>query len=151
MKLHIERTHIEALIGQFPRLTDLREQLRFGNRVEVAFNQLQADELEALIARYWQGGVFLRAQAAQLHTLRQALASGGPIFDPDNLELLVPALARYLMTDASRGWLFSAQVTGKPVSADNPLTGKKAAGKKAAAKKAPAKKAATKKAAAKKA
>ena len=97
MKLHIERAHIEALIGQFPRLADLREQLRFGNRVEVAFNQLQADELEALIARYRQGGVFLRAQAAQLHTLRQALASGGPIFDPDNLELLVPALARYLM------------------------------------------------------
>ena len=77
MKLHIERAHIEALIGQFPRLADLREQLRFGNRVEVAFNQLQADELEALIARYRQGGVFLRAQAAQLHTLRQALASGG--------------------------------------------------------------------------
>ncbi len=116
MKLHIERAHIEALIGQFPRLADLREQLRFGNRVEVAFNQLQADELEALIARYRQGGVFLRAQAAQLHTLRQALASGGPIFDPDNLELLVPALARYLMTDASRGWLFSAQVTGKPLA-----------------------------------
>ena len=43
MKLHIERAHIEALIGQFPRLADLREQLRFGNRVEVAFNQLQAD------------------------------------------------------------------------------------------------------------
>lgn len=44
-----------------------------------------------------------------------------------------------------------AQVTGKPVSADNPLTGKKAAGKKAAAKKAPAKKAPAKKAATKKA
>jgi hypothetical protein len=38
-------------------------------------------------------------------------------FGPDDdLEMLLPALARYLAKDALRGWLFSANVAGKPLA-----------------------------------
>ncbi len=116
MKLHIERSHIEAMIARFPRLADLREQLRFGNRVEVAFNQLQEDELSMLAGLYAAGGPELRARAAQIATLRKALREEGARFAAEDLEALVPALARYLAEGSARGWLFSAHVTGKPLA-----------------------------------
>ena len=40
MKLQIERPYFEALASSFPGLASLGEQLRFGDRVEVAFGQL---------------------------------------------------------------------------------------------------------------
>ena len=43
MKLHLERPHVEALVGAFPRLAWLQEQLRFGHRAEVGLLQLEAD------------------------------------------------------------------------------------------------------------
>lgn len=116
MKLHIERPHIEAMIAAFPRLDFVREQLRFGNRVELGFHQLEASELDLLESLYAAGNVELRAQAAQIATLRQALASGGRRFEAEELEMAVPAIARYIGEDAERGWLFSAAITGKPLA-----------------------------------
>jgi hypothetical protein len=116
MKLTLERAHAEALAAAIPELADLREQLRFGNRAEVAFSRLSEPALDLLEARYRQGSPDLQARAAQLATLRQAMADDGERFDADNLEMLLPAIARYLVTDARRGWLFSAGVTGKPLA-----------------------------------
>ena len=42
----------------------------------MAFADLHDAELAQLVARYQAGGVTLRAQAAQLLTLQQALAAG---------------------------------------------------------------------------
>ena len=75
MKVSIERGHFEALLAEFPRLQPWAAQLRFGNRVEMAFADLHDAELAQLVARYQAGGVTLRAQAAQLLTLQQALAA----------------------------------------------------------------------------
>jgi hypothetical protein len=116
MKLHIERGHIEAMLAIFPRLDFVREQLRFGNRVELSLEQLVDAELDFLQARYQDGDSELRARAAQLATLRQALRSGGKRFEPEELEMAVPAIARYLAEEASRGWVFSAAITGKPLA-----------------------------------
>ena len=102
MKLQIERAAIEVLMAAFPRLGYLAEQLRFGHRVELPFAQLQPAELDALQAIYAQGDRDLRAQAAQIATLRQALAYEGPRFEADGLEMAVPAIARYLAEDAER-------------------------------------------------
>ena len=116
MKLQIERQHIEALLQGFPRLDFVREQLRFGNKVELSFSQLTDEELAFLEDLYSKDGPELRARAAQIATLRQALSEGGKRFEPEELEMAVPAIARYLAENASRGWMFSAAITGKPLA-----------------------------------
>ncbi|MCH2221627.1 MAG: ATP-binding protein, partial [Dechloromonas sp.] len=116
MKLQIDRRHIEPMMQAFPRLEAFRDQLRFGNRVEVPFNRFETAELDMLQALYGEGDRELRAQAAQIATLRQALASGGKRYEVEELEMAVPAIARYLAEDAERGWVFSAAITGKPLA-----------------------------------
>jgi hypothetical protein len=116
MKLHIERKHIEAMLRAFPRLAFVQEQLRFGNRVEIPFNELSDEELDYLRGLYADGDAELRARGAQIGTLQQALRAGGKRFEPEELEMAVPAIARYLAEDATRGWVFSASITGKPLA-----------------------------------
>ena len=111
MKLHIDRHHIEPMIAEFPRLAFVQEQLRFGNRVELSFGQMQAEELDYLQGLYAQGGQELRARGAQIATLRKVIGAGGKRFEADELEMAVPAIARYLAEDSQRGWVFSATIT----------------------------------------
>ncbi len=115
MKLQIERQYVEAMVEEFPGLAPLKDQLRFGNKAEVAFTQLANAEVVFLRNLYEEGGPEMRARAAHLATLQQALNDDGTRFQADELEMLVPAIARYLAKDALRGWLFSAQVTGRPL------------------------------------
>jgi hypothetical protein len=115
MQLEIDRLHAEALLQRFPRLTLLQEQLRLGNKVEVSLAQLQREELDFLDSLYRQGDARLQIRAAQLATLRQALDAGGRRFGPDQLEDMVPALVEYLLDGAQRGWLFTAQVSSRPL------------------------------------
>ncbi len=116
MKLQIERAHIEAMMATFPRLAFVQEQLRFGNRVELSFSQLQGEELDFLHDLYAQGGPEARARGAQIATLQLALRQAGRRFEAEELEMVVPAIARYLAEDGTRGWLFSAGITGKPLA-----------------------------------
>ncbi len=95
MKLQIDRPHIEAMMTAFPRLESLREQLRFGHRVEIAFSHLRDEELDFLRQRYAAGGPALQARAAQIATLQHALRDEGSRFAAEDLEALIPALARY--------------------------------------------------------
>jgi hypothetical protein len=115
MKLEIDRPHVEALLQAFPRLGHLQDQLRFGNKAEVSFHQLERSELNFLGELYNQGGPQLQTRAAQLATLQQALNDDGPRFTPDDLEDVVPAIARYLLNNAIRGWLFTANVSKRPL------------------------------------
>lgn len=115
MRLQIERPYIEAMAAAFPALASLKDQLRFGNKVEVPFAQLANAEVAFLRNLYEEAGPDMRARAAQLATLQKALNDDGVRFEGDDLEMLVPAIARYLALDAIRGWLFSAQVTSRPL------------------------------------
>ncbi len=116
MKLQIERPLVDALVGAHPRLAWLQEQMRFGNRAEVDFAQLQHDELHCLESLFSDAGPHLRPRAAQIATLRQALGAGGPRFTADELDSLVPAIAHYLAEDAERGWLFSLASPDRPTA-----------------------------------
>ncbi len=116
MKLRIERPHVEAMVREFPHLAPLTEQLRLGNRAEAALAQFGQAELAFLCSLYEAGGPESRARAVQLRALHQAMDDDGEKFSGEDLERLVPAIARYLARDAMRGWLFSAQVTGKPLA-----------------------------------
>jgi hypothetical protein len=77
MNIEIERSDIEALIARFPAHRALASQLRFSDRVEVDLGHLSGDELDFLEERYRHAGPELRARAAQLATLRIALAAEG--------------------------------------------------------------------------
>ena len=85
MKLQIERPYIEAMMQAFPRLEFVREQLRFGNRVEIGFGQLEDGELDLLQSLYTAGDSEQRiADRAATRDLRLfALADvGGPAAAP---------------------------------------------------------------------
>ena len=65
MKLQIDRSHVEAMIVEFPELASLKDQLRFGNKVEVPFTHLAEAEVAFLRNLYQAGGPELRARAAR--------------------------------------------------------------------------------------
>lgn len=115
MKLQIERPYAEAMIVAFPRLAGWQDQLRFGNKVELPLRQLSNTEVSFLGDLYRQAGPAMHGRAAQLATLQRALNDDGTRFTAANLEMVVPAIARFLMTGAIRGWLFTAHVTSKPL------------------------------------
>lgn len=79
MKLQVERVHIEAMLQVFPRLDFVREKLRFGNKAEVSFAQLNDAELDFLRDLYVDGSPELRARGAQIAILQKALREGGLI------------------------------------------------------------------------
>jgi hypothetical protein len=117
MNLQIERPYVEAMITEFPRLAPLQDQLRFGNKITMPFNHLSGAELGFLGNLYREAGPAMRTRAAQLATLQQAFDGQGTRFGPDDdLEMLMPAIASYLATDALRGWLFRVDVTDKPLA-----------------------------------
>lgn len=116
MKLQIERTYVEAMLTEFPELDFLSEQLKFGNKAEVSFNLLSEQQLDYLRGLYEQAGSAMQGKTAQLFTLQKALMGGGERYKEGDLELLVPAIAEFLINNAQRGWLFKINATGRPLA-----------------------------------
>ncbi len=116
MKLQIERQYVEALVEEFPLLSTLKDQLRFGNKVEIAFKKLNSTELSFLKELYVKAGPDMQGQAAQIATLQHAMNEDTLRFTEDDLEQLLPACAKYFINNAIRGWLFQANVAGKPLA-----------------------------------
>ncbi len=115
MKLQIKQNFVESMIGEFPELTNLREQLRFGDKAELMVSQLSDAQAEFLARLYSQAGPEMQLQAAQLTTLRRALNDNGERFGADDLEMVLPAIIRYVLDGAIRGWVFTAHVAAKPL------------------------------------
>jgi len=116
MKLQIERQYVEALVDEFPALSALKDQLRFGNKAEIAFRKLSPTELCFLKDLYEKAGPGMQGHAAQISTLQKAMNEDTFRFSEDDLEQLLPACARYFINNAIRGWLFQANVAGKPMA-----------------------------------
>lgn len=115
MKLEIDRTYLESLVARFPDLAFLREQLKFGSKVEVPVQRLNADQVDYLVELYGQGGPTLQTKAAQLATLKAVIFGGGKRYEAENLEHVLVDLAEYLIAGGQRGWLFTAAVAGRPL------------------------------------
>lgn len=115
MKLQIDRPFVEEIVKDHPELAALQDQLKFGNKVEVSFTQLPDNVITRLEALYQKAGPNMRARAAQLATLRKARNDDGIKFRAEELEKVLPALIRYLLTDGIRGWLFAVNVSDKPM------------------------------------
>ncbi len=116
MKIQIERRYLEALVAAFPELCPLTEQLKFGNKADVPLQQLSEQHLGFIQQQYQQAGAAMEGKAAQIATLQQALKAGGARYQEGDLELLVPAIATFLMHDAQRGWLFKMNAAGRPLA-----------------------------------
>jgi hypothetical protein len=116
MKLYIERVYVEALISEFPDLGNLREQLKFGNKAEVPFQQLSAPQLGLLQTLYETAGAHMQGRAAQLATLQRVVNDDGKRYQEGELERLVPDMTEFLIKDGIRGWLFKANTSGKPMA-----------------------------------
>jgi hypothetical protein len=115
MKLQIERPYIEAMVTTFPGLAPLKEQLRFGDKVEVLFSQLSSAELGFLQDLYRQAGPKMHARSAQIATLQRTFSDKSARFTAEDLESVLPAIARYLIADAVRGWMFTASAASRPL------------------------------------
>jgi len=117
MKLQLDRPDVLALAERFPELDGLHEHLRFGHRIELRSRTLPIDALEFLAKLYEDAGAALTGRAAQLRGLLVALRCDAPRFKAgDSLEGVLPALVRYMMQGTSRGWLFAANMDGKPLA-----------------------------------
>jgi hypothetical protein len=116
MKLQIERSYVNELIRKFPRLELLQEQLRFGNKAEVSFTSMTPPERAFLLNLYEAAGPGMQGRAAQVATLHKALNDDDTRFHADDLEALLPHIARHLINNALRGWLFRSHVSGKPIA-----------------------------------
>jgi hypothetical protein len=116
MKLQIERSYVEAIVAEFPDLQILAEQLKFGNKAEIPLHHLSELQLDFLRNLYEQAGFAMQGKAAQIATLQQALMDGGERFKEGDLELLVPAIAAFLIKDTVRGWLFKINAAGRPLA-----------------------------------
>jgi hypothetical protein len=115
MKLVLERPQVEAMVRAFPHLATLSEQLRLGNRVEAPLSRFGQAELAFLRDLYaGLGDPGHAARAGRIEAVRQALADAGHRYSGEDLEPLVPAMARYLAEGARRGWLFSSPLSAKP-------------------------------------
>ncbi|MEW6678586.1 MAG: ATP-binding protein [Pseudomonadota bacterium] len=115
MKLVLERPQVEAMVQAFPHLAPLSEQLRLGNRVEAPLSRFGQAELAFLRDLYaGLGDPGHAARAGRIDAVRQALADAGHRYSGEDLEPLVPAMARYLAEGARRGWLFSSPLSAKP-------------------------------------
>jgi hypothetical protein len=115
MKLHIARPYVEALAEAFPELEPLKAQLMFGDKVEVAFQDLSAPQVDRLHDLYGAAGPQMQNHRAQLATLRRAFDANGTRFAANDLETVLPAIVAYLLEDAQRGWLFSMNIGGRPL------------------------------------
>ncbi|CAL75714.1 putative ATPase, AAA family [Bradyrhizobium sp. ORS 278] len=103
------------MAAAFPHLTSLKEQLRFGDKVELNLAQLATAELDILRAYYQNAGPEWHARAAHIATLQRAFSDSGTRFSEHELEQVLPAIARYLISGAIRGWMFTANVASRPL------------------------------------
>ena len=115
MHLQIERAHVEAMTAEFPDLATLRDQLKFGNKVQLPFHHLSNRQLGFLRDLYVQAGPTMAGRAAQIATLQRAVNDSGERFAEGDLEKIVPSIATFLANDATHGWLFKANSSGKPL------------------------------------
>ncbi|MBS4053063.1 MAG: AAA family ATPase [Methylomonas sp.] len=116
MKLQIEKRYLEPLLTEHPRLHTLSDQLRLGNKAQVSYDQLSEVELASLAGIYAQAGEALQQQAALLNALQQAMGAHSQRYNAEQLEMLLPAIARYLLEGAIRGWLFHVEPSGRTLA-----------------------------------
>ncbi|MGB1092389.1 MAG: AAA family ATPase [Oceanobacter sp.] len=115
MKFVIDKPFVESLVDRFEELGFLTEQLKFGTKAEIAFQQLAQAHVEHLHQLYSEAGKSYQSQAALVATLLQAMGPEHGSYERGDLERMVPDLVNYLAEGAERGWLFKVNQAGKPL------------------------------------
>jgi hypothetical protein len=115
MKFIIDKSFVESLVSEFDELGYLAEQLRFGHRAEVPFQQLNQPQVSFLLQLYRAEGKAYANQAALVSSLLTAMDHQSKRYERHEHEAMVPDLLNYLIDDAERGWLFKVNQAGKPL------------------------------------
>jgi hypothetical protein len=100
-------------LNAHPRLQNLNDQLRLGNKAQIGFDQLNDAEMATLADIYLQEGQAWQQQAALILALKQAMGGDDSRYQPEQLEMLLPNIAHYLLDGAIRGWLFQVLGNGR--------------------------------------
>lgn len=99
----------------FPDLDSPRAQMRFGDRAEVPVTQLTKGQCDFLATLYRRAGPKHEVRATQLATLCGTLGDSTKRYEAQELEEFLADLLRYLLADGLRGWLFSADISRRPL------------------------------------
>jgi hypothetical protein len=113
MKILIDKRHLPDFLNAHPRLQNLNDQLRLGNKAQIGFDQLNDAEMATLADIYLQEGQAWQQQAALILALKQAMGGDDSRYQPEQLEMLLPNIAHYLLDGAIRGWLFQVLGNGR--------------------------------------
>lgn len=116
MKLTIEKPYVEAMVSQFNELGFLADQLKFGNRAEVALQRFNRDQMDYLKGLYLAEGPAMQGRVAHISTLQNAIGANDEKFAKGDLEKLLPAVALFLTEHAERGWMYKINSAGKPLA-----------------------------------
>ena len=108
MKIKIEQSYLPALLEQHPRLQFLSQQLNLSSSAEIAFEQLNLTELKTLLSLY-QIKEAQQPKTLILDALTTLSSLDNKRYSADQLEILLPDIARYLLDEAIRGWLFHVE------------------------------------------
>ena len=113
MKFVLDKSFVDGLITEFTELSFLADQLRFGQRAEVLYEQLAREHIAHLYQLYVSAGQQHSSQAALVSTLLQASDHQGRTFSDGELEFLLPEIVAYLAEGTEKGWLFKMNSEGK--------------------------------------
>lgn len=116
MKLLINRAAYLHWVKSCPKFEYMLEQLQFSQRVEIDCARLSEEELEFLQASFSALEQTSTAEARALVLWRKVMGQELKRYAADEMEMMVPALARYLAENAQRGWLFSGVFIGQPAA-----------------------------------
>ncbi len=114
MKLTIDKAVAHDFVSQRPLHQALLSQLRFSNRVEIGLDGLDADDLACLYRLFAAQQGDTHQQTVQLATLARIMAEPGETYLAEDLSKVPPAMARYFIDGAERGWLFRLNPSGRP-------------------------------------
>lgn len=116
MKILIEKQFLSSFISEHPRHQNLQDQLRLSNRVQIDFDQLSSSETSTLIKQYADAGPSMHTQVLLLKALDRILDSSAQRYAPEQLEMLLPEIAHYLLEGAIRGWLFHVEANTRQLA-----------------------------------
>lgn len=116
MKLSINRAAYLHWVKNCPSYEYLTEQLQFSARVEIDCNRLNDAERDHLHNSFSALGQQASNEARAFGLWRQVMGQELTRYAADEMEMMVPALARYLAEGAQRGWLFSGVFSGQPAA-----------------------------------
>ena len=112
-KVQIDRIAAQEMISAFPSMRIYEDHLKISNRIEVPYDALTAEQIDALTALYRSRGE-KPARIALLDALKATLAlkAESAAYEAGQFESFLTDLIDYVSQGMARGWLFRLDASG---------------------------------------